>query len=277
MSIHLDPETLGARQEPSFTPTITASPLDASESVPAATPKKAPKAWQRAGQLLAVSMKSVLFTGATLVVVFFLAERYGSPSWKPSSMIGAFGGNQYAAHVLTSIEAARATATVQAQEAERARQETIVIQAQNDRVTRAYEALFQRGNMLAQAWADSAKQTLIMSTEIKMQGLKGKMGVSNTKENLAMWCDLGSLFSPDITCGDNLRSSARNDRDMASNEIMENFKTQSAFIVQTYKAWAEGLPDPASVVAYKANFDRLYPVPAAPIPAPPIDKQGHGV
>jgi len=85
-----------------------------------------------------------------------------------------------------------------------------------------------------------------------------------------MWCDLGKIFSPDINCGDDLRRSARVDRDAMTAEIVGNFRAQSLVIAQSLNDWSQGLPDPAQLVAFKSKVDRLRPLPRAPVPPPPI-------
>mgnify|MGYP000847001873 FL=1 len=263
MSIHLDPDTLGAGVQHA---TPAAPPMPTNPHLPIAT---------QTGRIFS-PIKTILTSAFVwgILLIFFLmgAERFAAADWKPSAIIGAFGGNQEAAHILTALEAQRALIAAQQQETARAQQQTIVVQAENERVTKAYEALYQRGNMMAQAWANNTAQILQTEMQADLRGLEGRMGVSRTKDSFAMWCDLGAVFSPDITCGDQLRESAANDRSAVRNEIMQSYKQKMAEAMETYKTWSEGLPDPAQMVAYKAKFDHLLPQDAAPTPAPPISK-----
>ncbi len=258
MSIHLDHQTLG-------TGVLHAQPV----ALPVPVQRKLSKTRTALRAVVAVLTTSTVVV-IMLIGVVLAAERLAPLAWRPSTLLGAFGGRQEAAQILTAIEAKRAEVGMQQEEAARAQQEVIVIQANNDRVTRAYEALYQRGNMLAQQWAEGAKQTLILDTQAKMQALQGRAGVASTKDHFAMWCDLGNLFSPDIRCGDALRNSARADREAISEEIIGNFKAKSLLIATSLQDWAQGLPDPAQVVAYKNSIEQLHPVPRLPVPPAPI-------
>lgn len=267
MSVHLDPENLGKGELRSSIPShnhkTQAVTLDA---------KPAIRRRLGVGAILGIFIKSGVMLPAFMMVVAVGAEHFAASEWKPSSMIGAFGGNKQSAEVLTAIEAQRALFAAQETEKARAQQLITATQAENERVTRAYQALYERANMMATTWAETAKETLALTMRSRYDGLRGQLANSYTKDRLAMGCDFFSMFDPSITCGDTLRESAYNDREAAVREITASYKRQLEEISATYAAWSQGVPDPATVVAYKASFDHLYPLPAAEPPLPPINK-----
>ena len=264
MSIHLDHQTLGSGV---LQPGPANLPAMGPQGQPL-RPRRSPL--KTAARFTMTAITSSLVVGLGLVVVGVAAERLAPMEWRPSTLIGAFAGREEAARILTSIEAKRAEFAMQQEETARAQQEVVVVQANNERVTKAYEALYQRGNMLAQQWAEGAKQTLILDTQGKLEALRGRAEVSQTKDKFAMWCDIGSLFSPDINCGDTLRASAKSDRGAMSAEIVANFKAQSAIIATSLQDWSQGIPDPAQLVVYKNKIEQLHPLPRAPVPPGPI-------
>lgn len=204
-----------------------------------------------------------------LAVVLFAAERLGPIDWRPSTVIGAFAGHEQAAQLLTAIDAKRAEFAMEQEETARAQQEVLVVQANNERITKAYEALYQRGNLLAQEWARGATQILVLDTQGKLEALRGRAEVSARKDNLGFWCDVGNIFvSGQLPC-DSLRQSAQSDRSAMSAEVISNYKTQSAFIASSLQDWAQGLPDPAQLVAAQYKIGQVYPLPRLPVPPAP--------
>ena len=119
--------------------------------------------------VLKTALVSILGAGAIMLTV----EAVAPVDWRPSTLIGTFGGRQEAAHILSVLAARRAEVAMQQEELARAQQETLVIQANNERVTQAYAALFQRGNMMAQAWAQATSQALLLDTQNRIRGLDG--------------------------------------------------------------------------------------------------------
>ena len=220
--------------------------------------------------VLKTALVSILGAGAIMLTV----EAVAPVDWRPSTLIGTFGGRQEAAHILSVLAARRAEVAMQQEELARAQQETLVIQANNERVTQAYAALFQRGNMMAQAWAQATSQALLLDTQNRIRGLDGQAQNSATKDSLAMWADAarvaGAVFGvtvPDF--GTPLRDSARNDRDGMTSEIVANYQRQSRIIASSLRDWSQGLPDPAELVAAKAKIEALYPAPRLPVPQAP--------
>ena len=264
MSIHLDHQTLGASL---FQPAPANQPAMGPQGQPPRPPRSSMKT---ATRVIITALTSSFVVGLALIVGGVAAERLAPMEWRPSTLIGAFAGREEAARILTSIAAKRAEFAMQQEETARAQQEVIVVQANNERVTKAYEALYQRGNMLAQQWAEGAKQTLIIDAQGKLEGLKGRAEISQTKDKLAMFCDLATFFNPEMNCGDPLRASAKNDRGAMSAEIVANFKAQSAIIATSLQDWAQGIPDPAQLVVYKNKIEQLHPLPRVPVPPAPI-------
>ena len=264
MSVHLDPETLGAGV---LQPVPATSPH---QVAPHHSGGRPPGALRKVAGAAGTIFKTSAVVGVLLVLTVLCAERLAPVEWRPSTWLGAFAGRQDAAQILTAIEARRAEFAMQKEEEARAQQEIAALQADNQRVTDAYKALFDRGNVQAQTWAAGAKEALVLETQSRIAALRGMSGVSSTKDSVAMWCDLGKVFSPDIDCGDQLRRSARVDRDAMTAEIVGNFRAQSLVIAQSLNDWAQGLPDPAQLVALKSKVDRLHPLPRAAVPPPPI-------
>ena len=268
MSVHLDPETLGAGV---LHPLPPVSPGTSPHQVaPHHSGGRPPGVLRKVAHGVGAAFRASFFVGASLVVGVLALERFAPIEWRPSTWLGTWAGRNDAAQILTAIEARRAEFAMQKEEESRAQQEIAALQADNQRVTDAYKAVFDRGTAQAQTWAAGAKEALVLETQSRIASLKGMSGVSSTKDSVAMFCDLGKLFSPDIDCGDQLRQSARVDRDAMTAEIVGNFKAQSLVIAQSLNDWSQGLPDPAQLVALKSKVDRLHPLPRAPVPPPPI-------
>lgn len=255
MSIFLDRETLGAS---------ALSPGQLSPLPPEPPRPRLLKTFTAAAKVVGfVLLSSSVFLGICLL----LAERFAPEDWRPSTLLGAFGGRQQAAAVLSAIDAKRAEAAVIAEEQARGQQAVIALQADNDRVTKAYEALYQRGNALAQEWARGANQILSLNAQARIEWLRNRGEVSGIKDKLAMGCDFVSLFTSQIDCGDQLRASAYRDRQAMSEEIIRDYEEKVRRVVQASRSWAEGLYDPAQVVADLHRITRLHPLP--PLDAPP--------
>ena len=268
MSVHLDPETLGAGV---LQPLPAASPHQVASHPPSGGRPRGVlrKVAHGVGTIFRVSLLVGLSTSLGVIAL----ERFAPIEWRPSTWLGTFAGRHDAAQILTAIEARRAEFAMQKEEEARAQQEVMALQADNQRVTDAYKAQFDRGTAMAQTWAAGAKEALVLETQSRIGALRGRAGVSSTKDNVAMLCDLGKFFSPDIDCGDGLRASARVDRDDMTAEITANFKAQSIVIAQSLRDWSLGLPDPAELVAMKSKVDRLHPLPRAAVPPPPIPER----
>ena len=258
MSVFLDRETLGAATEERG----QLSPMP-----------QGPRPPRGSGALARGAKKvgaSLVGTGLVLTVTLIAAERFAPVDWRPSSFLGVYGGRIESARVLTAIEAKRAEAAVLAEEQARAQQTTIALQADNERVTKAYEALYQRGNQLAAAWAQGANQILALNAQHRMKALDGRAGVSTFKDNLAKWCDFASLFAREFDCGDQLRGSARRDREAMSEEIIRDYEDKAGRVAVAARSWAVGLFDPAEVVADLNRINKLHPLPPVPVPPAPL-------
>lgn len=274
MSIHLQQTrpTLGG-VAPSPAPMASVHPLQPM----AAT---APPRRFAVGKALAGVFKTGLRASAVAVVVLFgtlfVVERFAAPEWKPSALIGTFGGNQEYAHTLASLDAHRAKVAVEQQEAARAQQEINALVAANQRVTEAYSALYQRGNLMAQAWANAAQQQLGLAMQARLEGLRGQVSNAGAKDRFAMLCEGLAIFmreaSPYCT---QLRDSAREDRASVEADIDAAFTRQSAFIATKLRTWSNGLPDPAELMAQRAAAQEqaLQAAPRAPVPPMPVPRQ----
>lgn len=258
MSIHLDPATLGTMQP--------VSPAQLPQVQPMPKPRRSLRSL--AGGIARTGLQTSAVLAGLLFLTLFVAERTAAYAWKPSTMLGAYGGNQEYAHITTALDAKRAEFAMQQEEWARAQQELASVQAANERGTRAYDALFQRGTMLAQQWAEGAKQALLLDASAKIEGLRGRAEVSSTKDKAAMFCDLGAILFKTPACGDALRQSAQSDRDAMTAEIIGNYKAQSLVIATSLRDWAQGMPDPAELMARQvAAYNQT--LQAAPRPAPP--------
>ena len=258
MSIFLDRETLGASA-------LSSGPLS---PMPAQPPQpRGFRAFARGARTVGVTLSGL---GIALLVGLVAAERFAPEEWRPSTLLGAFGGRQQAAAILSAIEAKRAEAAVLADEQGRVQQGVIALQADNDRVTKAYEALYQRGNALAQEWARGANQILALNAQHRMAALTGRAEVSSDKDKWAKWCDFASLFSTQIDCGDQLRASAYRDRQAMSEEIIRDYEDKAKRVAVAARSWAEGLYDPAQVVADLNRITKLHPLPTPPVPPAPF-------
>jgi hypothetical protein len=144
MSLLIDHQTLGA------------DVVEQSARLPQETPPKPPKL--RPSRPLSSFVKVSTLTGLGFFAVLFAAEHAAPSPWKPSTVIGAFGGNEKSAQMLASLEADRALVAMQEQEKGRALQETEILRANQERLTRAYQAEYDRGTELIKAGAAAAQQ-----------------------------------------------------------------------------------------------------------------------
>lgn len=256
MSIFLDRETLGASA-------LSSGPLS---PMPPPEPRGS-RAFARGARTVGVTVTGL---GIALLLGLIVAERFAPEPWRPSTLLGAYGGRIEAARILSAIEAKRAEAAVLAEEQGRVQQAVIALQADNDRVTKAYEALYQRGNALAQAWAQGANQILALNAQARIKGNEGRIEVASDKDKWAKWCDFGRILSEQIDCGDQLRASAHRDREAISEEIIRDYEDKAKRVAVAARSWAEGLYDPAQVVADLNRITKLHPLPAPPVPPAPF-------
>ena len=263
MSLQLDHKSLGS--------TV---PIGQGSNLPVPPPpKRPPSAWARAAGLLWMLFRTSAVVSMIGTVVLLGAERLAPYPWKPSTMVGAFGGNQESAHLLSAIAAKRAEVAMQAEEQARAQQEVVSLQAANERVGQAYAALYQRGVAMATAWAQAATQALLLDTQTRAAVLKeGRGDVSSSKDQLGFAADILQLFMGGPSYGDALRQSARADRDSVSDELIANYRKQSAAIAASLQDWGQGLPDPATVMAatVRPQDQTVRAAPRLPVPPSPV-------
>jgi len=120
MSLLIDHQTLGA------------DVVEQSARLPQETPPKPPKL--RPSRPLSSFVKVSTLTGLGFFLVLFVAEHAAPSPWKPSTVIGAFGGNEKSAQMLASLEADRALVAMQEQEKARALQEAEILRANQERL-----------------------------------------------------------------------------------------------------------------------------------------------
>jgi hypothetical protein len=209
------------------------------------------------------------FAGIGFFVLLFAAEHTAATPWRPSTMIGAFGGKEKTAEMMASLEAARALTAMQEQEKARAQQEVEVLRANQDRLTRAYQAEYDRGTELIRAGAAAAQEVLKASTMAKVHALQGKMANANLGNQASMWCKLMGLFGgPD--CSEATESYAADQRASIQREIIGGWKEANAEISQLARTWADGLPDPLELIDQaKRQGQPFNPLPRAPAPPRP--------
>lgn len=276
MSLHLDREIDHRLDDsPKSTGVVAPAPMKNS-ALEARLLSPVKSTFSTVGRILttgiAVSILSLAVVGT--------AEHFAPMAWRPSTLLGAFGGREDSAKILASLDAARAMHAMQQQEAQRALQETAVVQANNQRISEAYSSLYQRGNMYAQSWANSAQNALQATLNLRMASLEGMATVSGKKHELGFWADgldflLEASGNRSLGLGDQLRSSARRDREAAEAELMAGFQRQSAIVATSLRDWAQGLPDPAQVVAFQNKIGQSVPaareaVPPALLPTVPV-------
>jgi hypothetical protein len=91
-------------------------------------------------------------TSAVVVVGLGVAwETFAPSDYKISTLTGGFLGHEKAVATATELEVIRATAEANAQGAVRAQQQIAAFQAQNERLTRACEALYAQNSAMTQS------------------------------------------------------------------------------------------------------------------------------
>lgn len=257
MSLMIDSKTLGVE-----------ATEQAASRLPVEQPPPRPVRTRRGrvGSMVKVSM----ITGVGCVGALFAAEHLGPPEWKPSTMIGAFGGKEQTAQILASLEAARAMTAMQEEEKARALQEVEVLRANQDRLTRAYQAEFDRGTELIRAGAAAAQEVLRASTMAKMKALSGKASTANQADVFAGLCTLGAALFQTPDCSRDASNYAAVQRSEIQTEIIEGWKQAQGQINQIARSWADGLPDPLDLIAKaQAQGQAFTPKPRAPVPPRP--------
>jgi hypothetical protein len=201
-----------------------------------------------------------------VLAALFFFERLAPEDYKISTLVGGFTGHEEAVALRTRLAETQATVAAQNEENARMQQEVEHYKALLDRRTKAYETLYQRTNMMAQAYANVAQQFLTMKQQFLQQtqtgrvtnivgadlmaGLAGMFGYKDASNRLHQY-------------GQNARSELVGEVDA---EMKRNLSQMSADIAQ----WNEGLPDPAAIVRddYKLA-ETITPEPRKPAPPKP--------
>ena len=239
MSLLIDHQTLGA------------DVVEQSARLPQETPPKPPKL--RPSRPLSSLVKVSTLSGLGFFVVLFAAEHAAPSPWKPSTVIGAFGGNEKSAQMLASLEADRALVAMQEQEKGRALQETEILRANQERLTRAYQAEYDRGTELIKAGAAAAQTLLQNVTKARLDGLTGKAENANMADRAGMFCSLIEMLSGNSVCSEQAHTYAAGQRGDAQAEIIGSWKRANAELSHIALTWAEGLPDPLQLIQQAAR------------------------
>lgn len=257
MSLLIDHQTLGA------------DVVEQATRLPQEAPPKPPKL--RPSRPLSSFVKISTLTGLGFFVILFAAEHAAPSPWKPSTVIGAFGGKEKYAQMLASLEADRALVAMQEQEKGRALQETEILRANQERLTRAYQAEYDRGTELIKAGAAATQQLLQSVTKARLDGLSGKAENANMADRAGMFCSLVELFSGNSVCSQQAHAYAAGQRGDAQAEIIGSWKRANAELSHIAMTWAEGLPDPLQLIeqAGRQGPQNLTVPPRSPIPPRP--------
>lgn len=257
MSLLIDHQTLGA------------DALSPAPGLP--QPASPPPPKRRPSRPLSSLVKGSFVTGIVFFLALFVAEHAAPSPWKPSTLIGAFGGKEKAAEMLASLEAARALVAMQEQEKGRALQETEILRANQERLTRAYQAEYERGTELIKAGAAAAQQALQHITMARLEGLRGKAENANMADRAGMLCSFLELLSGNSVCSEQAHAYAAAQRADAQAEIIASFKRANAELSHIALTWAEGLPDPMHLIEQAARQGPpIFTVPPrSPIPPRP--------
>jgi hypothetical protein len=234
MSLMIDHQTLGA---------------EALEQTPRSSPESAPRP---PAPPPSRPLFSFVKLSTVTVVVFFLtlviAEHAAPSQWRPSTVIGAFGGKEKTAEMLASLDADRALVAMQEQEKARAMQEIELFRANQDRLTRAYQAEYDRGTELIRAGAMAAQEILRASTMAKIEALRGKAENSNLADRIGAACSFLEMLSGNSVCSQEAHSYAAVQRGDMQAEIIGAWKRSQGEIIQIARSWADGLPDPLHLI-----------------------------
>lgn len=257
MSLLIDHDTLGAQV------------LEQAASPPQEAPPKPPP--QRSSRAPASFIKISTLAGLGFLLTLFAAEHAAPSQWKPSTVIGAFGGKEKTAEMLASLDADRALVAMQEQERSRAQQEVEVMRANQARLTLAYQVEYERGSELIKAGANATLQLLQSVTVARLDGLKGKAQNANTADRAGFVCSLFEALSGDSLCSQDAYNYASTQRGDAQAEIIAAWKQANAELSHIARTWAEGLPDPLEFIEI-ANRQASQPFtvpPRAPVPPRP--------
>jgi hypothetical protein len=210
---------------------------------------------------------TVLIGAAVFLAVAALAafERFAPVAIKPSTIVGAASGNstfwqmsEEQAALQTrlrmvndeNVRLQRAVIEAQTQAQERikaaesqAQQEVLAMQGNVESMTRAYSALYERGNMFAQKSAEIVQALANSRLQMASAQQGGKTAIAN-------FSDLVGAFG--LAIGDqNLASSAFQVRDAVTQQSQAELDAamRRGLPQIDLSNWAQGMPDPAALIA----------------------------
>jgi hypothetical protein len=214
----------------------------------------------------AVASTVLLGAGVFLAAAALAAfERFAPVEVKPSTIVGAASGNstfwqmseeqaamQARLRMVNdeNVRLQRAVIEAQTQAQERikaaesqAQQEVLAMQGNVETMSRAYAALYERGNMFAQKSAEIVQSLANTRLQIAHAQQGGKTAIANLS-------DLVGAFG--IAIGDQrLASSAFQVRDAVAQQSQVELEAamRRGLPQIDLSNWAQGMPDPASLVA----------------------------
>ena len=199
-----------------------------------------------------------------VIAAAFLMERFAPENYKPSTLYGGFTGHEEAVALRTKLAETQAILAAQNEENARMQQEVEYFKARTERVTKAYEIIYQRTNMMAQAMANLEQEYLTMRQKFATELEGGKAGV-------AMLADMTSVVGK-MLGNKEWEKAARDTADEYRNEAKRNVDAERnrglAEMSAAINAWRNGLPDPATIIN-ENNENPLQPAPRKAAPAKP--------
>jgi regulator of replication initiation timing len=233
----------------------------------AVPPGFSPTAWQqppvqprRAGHVM-----TAIGAACGIAIVFGALERFAPLDYKPSSFVGAAGGNaelHHMAQALPGIQAQAAAlaqenarleqektraqaelAQVQAEAQSRSAQEAEITKGMVQNVVNYYSAIYQRGNVMSQATAS-------MMTEAASTRSNLVAGMNGGRVAMASLLDLGAgiaSFMGDDDAVYRLQASRQAIATATVNEYEDHLRRALPAI--DVSGWAKGLPTPEELQA----------------------------
>lgn len=222
---------------------------------------------------------SATFTAVTALCAFTLAEKFAPEEWKPSYMIGHFSGATETAHIRAQLDAAvererrlneeKARLEIEVKNAETENENLKAqYQARMQQVSLAYQTLYQRANLLAQATVQVQQQAASIVNQMAAESQSGKQAGT-------MIADLGATIAGmfgEHAMASRWKELARNNRDESLSDIRSELSTRLPTINLDAPALLRNIPqDLASVIA---TMDQAgaFPSPRRPVP-PPVPYQ----
>jgi hypothetical protein len=209
-----------------------------------------------------------LFNAAPLLLAGGLAlEHWGPSDYKPSVVMGGFLGNAEATKMKTELTTMQATLAAQNEENARLQKQLADFQARTQRVTSAYDTLYQRATLMAQAMSQAQEKFLELQAGVAKESQDGNIKAAQFAQ---MFTGLGILLGDKQMAAGGLAASHA-----FTNEATSNINHQLQQSVQSSVAmtstWQQGLPDATTVNSIVSGMEDNPTPPAehAPPPSPP--------